>query len=511
MKKLFTILAAALFSVSMMAETMWVSFNGADDQNVTGFYTFSGKHNFNNKFTGASYAGIDFTSGLKMEGTTTVNFTTTKVSTVIVVQSTSAGSDKTIKFDGEALANGVEETGYKIYTVSNVAAGNHSVTRGSGEAGLFYISVEYSEDPTKATVKNITIDGEDLEGFDAATLAYDVELPYSYEGLPVVDATTGDGATVAIAQVAELPGTATVVCTSKDESTSVTYTINFTKKATGNSDATLKDLQLNGTTVAGFAADKYEYNVELGYYDAVNVVATPNDENVLAILISDNETDQVTIDVTAENGETSLLYVINYTHKERTELVSISESTTWDWKKAGDKTAAMDATTLPSNNEEFNFADVLTNYDAEFKANALIGKGQYANNGFAQCHLIKFNTTVPGNIVVEFSNTGKSERPDRVLLVNEVPTEYKSKTSASNVTTGSIAVNAGDVVLEALEMKETPEKNMIRVYKIVFTKSGTTAVENAEAAVKAVKVVENGQLVIIKNGVKYNAQGAIVK
>lgn len=38
-----------------------------------------------------------------------------------------------------------------------------------------------------------------------------------------------------------------------------------------------------------------------------------------------------------------------------------------------------------------------------------------------------------------------------------------------------------------------------------------TAVENTEATVKAVKSIENGQLVIIKNGVKYNAVGAIVK
>ena len=37
------------------------------------------------------------------------------------------------------------------------------------------------------------------------------------------------------------------------------------------------------------------------------------------------------------------------------------------------------------------------------------------------------------------------------------------------------------------------------------------AVENAEVAVKAVKHIENGVLVIEKNGVKYNAQGAIVK
>lgn len=38
-----------------------------------------------------------------------------------------------------------------------------------------------------------------------------------------------------------------------------------------------------------------------------------------------------------------------------------------------------------------------------------------------------------------------------------------------------------------------------------------TGIENAEEAVKAVKVVENGQMFILKGGVKYNAQGAIVK
>ena len=38
-----------------------------------------------------------------------------------------------------------------------------------------------------------------------------------------------------------------------------------------------------------------------------------------------------------------------------------------------------------------------------------------------------------------------------------------------------------------------------------------TAIENAEEAVKAVKFFENGQLMIEKNGVIYNAQGAIVK
>ena len=41
--------------------------------------------------------------------------------------------------------------------------------------------------------------------------------------------------------------------------------------------------------------------------------------------------------------------------------------------------------------------------------------------------------------------------------------------------------------------------------------ANTTALNNIEAAEKAQKVVRNGQLFIEKNGVLYNAQGAVVK
>ena len=53
----------------------------------------------------------------------------------------------------------------------------------------------------------------------------------------------------------------------------------------------------------------------------------------------------------------------------------------------------------------------------------------------------------------------------------------------------------------------------LRIYKITFTKAGEwpTAIDNTEAEVKAVKVIRNGQLFIEKNGVIYNAQGAVVK
>lgn len=45
-------------------------------------------------------------------------------------------------------------------------------------------------------------------------------------------------------------------------------------------------------------------------------------------------------------------------------------------------------------------------------------------------------------------------------------------------------------------------------YIMTFDPIAESAVENVEAVVKAVKTVKNGQLVIIKNGVEYNALGA---
>jgi hypothetical protein len=41
--------------------------------------------------------------------------------------------------------------------------------------------------------------------------------------------------------------------------------------------------------------------------------------------------------------------------------------------------------------------------------------------------------------------------------------------------------------------------------------TGEQAIDNTDAVVKAVKLVRDGQLIIIKNGVEFNAQGAIVR
>ena len=54
------------------------------------------------------------------------------------------------------------------------------------------------------------------------------------------------------------------------------------------------------------------------------------------------------------------------------------------------------------------------------------------------------------------------------------------------------------------------DRNGEAVY-LLFTYTWPEAIDNTEVEIKANKVIRNGQLFIEKNGVKYNAQGAVVK
>ena len=130
-------------TVEPTSVTSTVSFDGSDMANPEDFFTYSGKHNFNSKFAG-KYDGTDYAKGLKMETTTTIAFTTTATATVTIVQST--WSEQTVKLDDTELAVSTATTpegseGVRVYTISGVAAGTHTITRGSGESGLLYIAV----------------------------------------------------------------------------------------------------------------------------------------------------------------------------------------------------------------------------------------------------------------------------------------------------------------------------------------------------------------------------------
>ena len=128
------------------AKDYTVSFNGSDVQSTANYFSFGNsenKHNFNSKFTG-SYDGMEFSKGLKMEGTTLIEFTNASTATVIIVQST--WSENTIKLDGVEIELATATTpegssGVRVYTIEGIAPGSHKIQRGSGESGVFYVRV----------------------------------------------------------------------------------------------------------------------------------------------------------------------------------------------------------------------------------------------------------------------------------------------------------------------------------------------------------------------------------
>ncbi|PKP10682.1 MAG: hypothetical protein CVU09_05565 [Bacteroidetes bacterium HGW-Bacteroidetes-4] len=118
-----------------------------------------------------------------------------------------------------------------------------------------------------ATLTDLQVDGTTIAGFDAGTVAYDVELPYGTTTVPTVTYTLSDAtATVIQTDAASLPGTTSVEVTAQDSTTKKDYRINFTVAAP-SSEATLTSASYTvddgnetltdipyGTTLADFKA-----------------------------------------------------------------------------------------------------------------------------------------------------------------------------------------------------------------------------------------------------------------
>jgi hypothetical protein len=89
-----------------------------------------------------------------------------------------------------------------------------------------------------------------------------VELPYGTTTIPQVTAQgQEDAQTIAITQASSMTGKAEILVTAADKKTTATYTIQF--KVAQLSDNTLKDIKVNGTSIAGFSPNQTLYRVSL--------------------------------------------------------------------------------------------------------------------------------------------------------------------------------------------------------------------------------------------------------
>jgi|GEM_PF-3475351 len=182
------------------------------------------------------------------------------------------------------------------------------------------IGVMISKAATVASLKDLKVDETTIDGFSPEVYAYAHELPAGYEGIPAVSASSGLAAAVIEVEDAtdprgsEAERTTTVTVTAPDGVSVQQYTILFTVAL--NTDASLSDLGVDGTTVSGFAPGNFTYDVELpaGTTVVPTVDAVPTDDNATYVV---NDAAQLpgttTVLVTAEDGTTQETYQVNFT------------------------------------------------------------------------------------------------------------------------------------------------------------------------------------------------------
>lgn len=287
---------------------------------------------------------------------------------------------------------------------------------------------------------------------------------------------------------------------------------------------------------ANLTAGTYNFNVPNLAGLSVNPTSFTVDskgtvnQEVTVTYTSTKDVAKASANITATVGDLTATVAVNYQSRATAYTqATVTEDATWDWS-ALTETVQLTDETSPKKGDEYLLADVddrIDFKDAFGDATALVVDLEYPSRaGYAQGNAIKFKTNRAGKLAVDFSNTG-GNRPYRYLQVNGTSTTFKSATQ-DKVSATEIEVPAGEVVIsgyiEDATDPQTKDGDVVgaaglRFYKVVFTATGepeditginTVAADAAQTgAVK--KYVDGKQVVIIKNGKKYNVAGALIK
>jgi hypothetical protein len=212
-----------------------------------------------------------------------------------------------------------------ITSDSNASA---SITATQSLPGITRILVTAADDLTKNTytitftlkpassevsLADLTLNGITVHDFLPTKTVYEIELPFGTILVPQINAIPAHGgAKVIINPAVALPGTTVVVVTAQDQTTSLSYLVNFSLEK--NSDASLTQLSVDGIPLDDFDPDTlfYDYRVSEGTVVIPVVTARANDQNA-AVFISPAATlpDTTKVIVVAEDGKTTRIYSLN--------------------------------------------------------------------------------------------------------------------------------------------------------------------------------------------------------
>ena len=452
MKKLFTLftlLVAIVMGAS--ADTSFVTYNGAENSSPDGYFTHDtdGKFNFNSKFNGCTYEDVTYTKGLKMEGTTKIMFTTTADAATVVIVQSNYNSGGNISFDGgDALSADDAETitGGLVFTLTGVAAGDHTITRSGSETGIFAVYV--TEETGPATAPTITTQPKDV--------IYKIGVTEEYPTM-TVEATASAG--------------------------ELSYRWQYSTDG-----ETFYPIPANAAEAAAMRAPGY----------APSAITTTLDGAEAASLVSFAKPAVYYINcvVSDDQGQTTSKTASITVKAIVTELESISEATTWNI--ASLKGSVEIAEEDRAEDIYVNMDDQIT-FPADFNANALSFYGQFPirDSNYAQNGTLHFITTVAGTVTVKFSNTGGSNKNRYVQVNDQIGTVEADGTTER---TESFEVEAGDVYITGYTPEEGGNR-AIRYMSVAFEPAAAPVTYNVTVGNTGYATFSADNNVVVPEGV----------
>ena len=215
------------------------------------------------------------------------------------------------------------------------------VTAEDGNTTKTYrITVIRAEAPPSddATLSSLDLSGVNFGTFDPATTDYTASVANDVTETTVTATANDDGATYAVRLdgVEDADGTValavgsnavSVVVTAEDGNTAKTYRVTVTRaEAPPSDDATLSSLNLSGVNFGTFNSATTDYTASVGNdVTETTVTATANDDGATYVVRLDGVEDAdgtvalavganaVTIEVTAEDGQTTKTYTVTVT------------------------------------------------------------------------------------------------------------------------------------------------------------------------------------------------------
>ena len=298
---------------------------------------------------GLTLSGVDFGTF----DSTTVSYTAQVANSVSQTTVTptvnDSGASYVIKPGGVTDADGVIplSVGSNVITLE-VTAEDDSTTR------TYTVTVTRAVPPsTDATLSALTLGGVDLGTFDSTTVSYTAQVANSVSQTTVTPTVNDSGASyvIKLGGVTDADGVIplsvgsnviTLEVTAEDDSTTRTYTVKVTRAEPTtpeqlSSDAMLSALTLSGVDFGTFDSTTTSYTAQVANSVAqTTVTPTLNDsgasyviklggvedaDGVVALGVGSNV---ITVEVTAEDGDTSRTYTVTVTRASPTTLGQLS-------------------------------------------------------------------------------------------------------------------------------------------------------------------------------------------